>query len=340
MRKLISLVFFSLLMLPSGALSVEHGLAVKGMRYFSYPAFTRIVFEVEASAPYVLTKSGDKRSLTLGAYEGPLGLKAALSPVHDGLVTGIESREEGGRLFIVLHLDAVAADVKDFVLHGPDRIVLDITRSTVIAAPASSTSVASPIVIVLDAGHGGRDTGIVMGEKQEKTVVLDFARALRKQLKARDPRFSIVLTRDKDQALQPEERAAISNAAGAALFVSIHEARGENLHVYIQDLDEGPVFQPASATSRDFLGFDAMHEQQEILWGGQQAAHVKESGNLGRKLMEHRKGNGNAEPEQAPLALLRAIDAAAVIVEFGNAQNLTALVDAVARGIEQYVREN
>lgn len=339
MRKSIPLVFFGLLMLSAPAVSAEHGLSVKGMRYFSYPVFTRVVFEVEASAPYVLTKSGNGRSLTLGAYEGTIALKAVLSSFHDDLVTGIEPRSEGGRLLILIHLDAAAAEVKDFVLHGPDRIVLDIARKKTAAAPAPAPA-ASPIVIVLDAGHGGRDAGIVMGEAFEKMYDLDFARALRKQLKAKDPRFAVVLTRDRDQALPVDERAAISNAAGAALFVSIHAAHGASPRVYIQDLDEGPVFQPASATTRDFLGFDAMREQHDMLWGGQQATHVKESGSLGRKLMQQLKGNEGAEPEQAPLTLLRAIDAAAVLVELGGEQDRAAAVDAVCRGIERYVREN
>jgi hypothetical protein len=42
--------------------AVEKGLTVKGVRYSTYAAFTRIVFEVEAAAPYVVTRSQDGKA--------------------------------------------------------------------------------------------------------------------------------------------------------------------------------------------------------------------------------------------------------------------------------------
>jgi N-acetylmuramoyl-L-alanine amidase len=46
-----------------------------------------------------------------------------------------------------------------------------------------------------------------------------------------------------------------------------------------------------------------------------------------------------AEPAQAPLAQLKAVDAAAVLIEAGSAMNRGKAAEAIAHGIEQYVRE-
>ena len=55
MRILFALIVLCLLSMPAGAGAAEKGLIVKGVRYASYATFTRIVFEIEAAAPYVLT---------------------------------------------------------------------------------------------------------------------------------------------------------------------------------------------------------------------------------------------------------------------------------------------
>ncbi len=335
------LILISLLMAPAGSLSLEKGLTVKGVRYFSYAAFTRIVFEIEAAAPYVLTSTADGRMLRFSAYEGPLAVKAQLPVIHDGIVGGMETREEAGRNVVIIHLDAVAGEVKDFVLRGPDRIVLDISRGAT-AAPAVPAPAAPGInaVVVLDAGHGGMDTGIVSAQGQEKTLTLELARAVGKILH-KNSHLKVILTRDKDQTLSLDERAGISNAAGGACFVSIHAAASAGVRVYILDPDDDSApQQTARAARRDFLSFDAGNEEQEKLWGRQQAAHAKESGSLGRKLARQLKGSDVSEPVQAPIAGLKAIDAAAAMIEVGMEQDRSRAAEAIAVGIEQYVREN
>lgn len=337
MRMVIKLILVSLLMLPAAALSAEKGLSVKGVRYFSYTAFTRIVFEIEAAAPYVFTSAADGRSLLLSSYDGPFALKAKLPLIRDGVVSGVETKEDAGKTFVVIRLDTAAGEVKDFVLRGPDRIVVDITKGA--APPPAVAQPGKPVVIVLDAGHGGNDTGIVTAQGQEKTITLELAQAIKKILQ-KDPRLKVVLTREKDQTLSLNERAAATNAAGAAVFVSIHTAPGLDDRVYIQDPDEEVGTQAAQPVNRDFLSFEAGSEQQEMLWGRQQAAHAKESGTLGRQLARQIEGKDSVEPVQAPLAGLKAVDAAAAMIEVGTGQDRAKTAEAAAKGIEQYVSEN
>jgi N-acetylmuramoyl-L-alanine amidase len=225
--------------------------------------------------------------------------------------------------------------VKDFVLHGPDRIVIDITKGV---APVTAPSADKPTVIVLDPGHGGKDTGIVAPQGQEKTLTLELALLIRKILQ-KDPHLKVVMTREKDQALTPDERAAASNEAGALLFVSIHSAANGGSRVFIQDLLDEPETQKARPVGVDFLGYEAGSEQRETLWGKQQAAHARESGVLGRKVARQLAGQDSAEPVQAPLVLLKAVDAAAAMIEIGMETNRVQTAEAIVKGIEQYVRE-
>lgn len=336
MRTILKLILLSLLMLPSAAFPAEKGMTVKDVRYFSYEAFTRIVFEIEAAAPYVLTKTTDGRSYVFSAYNMPLIVKAQLPVIKDGVVSGLELSQDAGRTSLVVHLDAAAGEAKDFVLRAPDRIVLDIARgATTIPLPQEGKMT----TVVLDPGHGGKDTGIVTAKGFEKTFTLEVALAVKKILQ-KNPRLNVVLTRGKDQALSFDERAAVSNAARASVFVGIHGAAGANPQVYMQDLSDDSPARATRPTGGDFLGFETGSEQQEMLWGRQQAAHLQESGGLGRRLARHLTGQASAEPVQAPLAGLKAVDAAAVMVELGMTSNRSKAAEAIAGGIEQYVREN
>ena len=125
---------------------------------------------------------------------------------------------------------------------------------------------------------------------------------------------------------------------GLVLFVSLHAAQGSAVRVFILDPDEG---QTSSSSGRpsDFLGYDAVSEHQQMFWGTQQAGHSQESGRLGRDIARALAGHEGAEPAQAPLAQLKAVDAAAVLVETGTSMSRAKAAEAIAQGIEQYVRE-
>ncbi len=75
--------------------------------------------------------------------------------------------------------------------------------------------------VVVDAGHGGHDTGAIgPSGVREKDVTLAMARRLSRQLRARG--FEVVLTRDRDAYLALAERSAAANARKGDLLVSLH----------------------------------------------------------------------------------------------------------------------
>ena len=75
-------------------------------------------------------------------------------------------------------------------------------------------------VIVIDAGHGGHDTGAIGAGKREKDLVLQIAKRLEKQLKKRG--HPVYMTRKKDRFLKLKQRTKIADKRKAAVFVSIH----------------------------------------------------------------------------------------------------------------------
>ncbi len=86
-------------------------------------------------------------------------------------------------------------------------------------------------VIVIDAGHGGKDYGAVGADgTREKDVVLDIARELAKQIR-KEKEFKVIMTRDRDKYVSLDERAKIANEAGADLFISIHANASPKKHV-------------------------------------------------------------------------------------------------------------
>lgn len=77
-------------------------------------------------------------------------------------------------------------------------------------------------VVVIDAGHGGRDFGAVGAVTNEKTINLKVALWVKEFLSDDAPDIRIVMTRSDDRFLPLAERASIANKAGGDLFVSIH----------------------------------------------------------------------------------------------------------------------
>jgi N-acetylmuramoyl-L-alanine amidase len=80
-------------------------------------------------------------------------------------------------------------------------------------------------VVVLDAGHGGRDSGAMCGLVMEKDLTLDVA--LRAELLLRTAGYTTVLTRESDRYVSLAERATLGNRTRDSLFISIHFNDGE-----------------------------------------------------------------------------------------------------------------
>jgi N-acetylmuramoyl-L-alanine amidase len=78
-------------------------------------------------------------------------------------------------------------------------------------------------IIVIDAGHGGKDSGAigVKGKSYEKNITLSYSLALRDRLE-RAGQYKVLLTRDNDKYIKLYDRVQIARHSQADLFISIH----------------------------------------------------------------------------------------------------------------------
>ncbi|MDO4707647.1 MAG: N-acetylmuramoyl-L-alanine amidase [Porphyromonadaceae bacterium] len=79
-----------------------------------------------------------------------------------------------------------------------------------------------PFVVVLDAGHGGKDPGARRGSIMEKDITLGVALHLGELIKANHPNIKVLYTRSTDKFVGLQQRADFANNHRASLFLSIH----------------------------------------------------------------------------------------------------------------------
>ena len=77
-------------------------------------------------------------------------------------------------------------------------------------------------VVVIDAGHGGKDPGAVGKRTKEKNVNLNVALALGRLIESNMEDTRVIYTRKTDTFVSLDRRAKIANDAKADLFISIH----------------------------------------------------------------------------------------------------------------------
>ena len=125
------------------------------------------------------------------------------------------------RLVIALARETPA----NFAAAAAHAAALEASAPRLLRVPAVKSTASAKPVIVIDAGHGGIDSGAA-GQAgtvsvSEKTVVFDFVRTLAQKLEA-TKRYKVTLTRDSDIFVPLDERVRIAREAHASLFISVH----------------------------------------------------------------------------------------------------------------------
>lgn len=189
-----------------------------------------------------------------------------------------------------------------------------------------------PIVIAIDAGHGGEDPG-AHGKSGllEKDVTLRIARKLAALVDA-TPGYKAVLTRKGDYFIALRGRTAIARKAQADLFISIHanslptprDIRGSAVYVVSE---RGATSEHAKLlanieNSADLIGGVDLHSQQDdvasVLLDISQTAVREASFDLGSRLLES-LGSVNrlqkSDVQQAGFAVLKSPDMPSALVE-------------------------
>jgi N-acetylmuramoyl-L-alanine amidase len=191
--------------------------ALDELRLRSYPSFTRIVLETSDAVTYRIESGGppEARVRILG-----LGSEPRTEDVRDGFVAEIRLERAGADALLRVVFEGAPGEVKASALLDPHRLVLDFRRP---GTPERERVRATPLrLIVLDAGHGGDDTGAIGPTGlQEKELVLDVTRRVARLVEDRLG-VKVLLSRDGDHFVSLRDRTSFANRARADLFVSIH----------------------------------------------------------------------------------------------------------------------
>jgi N-acetylmuramoyl-L-alanine amidase len=202
------------------AKTVQGAVALEELRYRSYPSFTRIVIETGARLAYAVVSGDDEVRVRLPglSLRGP-----RVEEIADGLVQEIRLEPVGDTAVLRVVLQGTAGEVKHTVLQDPYRLVLDVYRPREGGPGEPGRGAMQPLrLMVLDAGHGGHDSGAVgPAGTQEKDVVLDVTRRVARKVEA-GLGVKVVMSRDSDVFVALRDRTNFANKQRADLFVSIH----------------------------------------------------------------------------------------------------------------------
>ncbi|HEY4529566.1 MAG TPA: N-acetylmuramoyl-L-alanine amidase [Luteimonas sp.] len=219
------------------------------------------------------------------------------------------------------------------------------------AARAAALGKARPLVIAIDAGHGGQDPGAVGPTgKREKDITLAIARELARQVDA-TPGLKSYLVRDTDVFIPLNRRAQLARAAGADMFISIHADAAENRNakgssVYVLSL-KGASSQRArwladKENAADLIGGAKVATSDStltnVLLDLTQSGQMKASEDAGNHILAGLKRIGNNHKphiERANFAVLRTSDMPAMLVEtafLSNPEEERRLIDPAFQG--------
>jgi len=127
---------------------------------------------------------------------------------------------ENGKLVVVTFGEKIVEkqEVKNEIVEEKKEAVDTTSRGNV--NREENKKVQEKKLIVIDAGHGGKDPGAVFSSVYEKSLNLDIAKRLKELLTAKG--YEFIMTRTTDKFVELADRAELANQKGADLFISIH----------------------------------------------------------------------------------------------------------------------
>jgi N-acetylmuramoyl-L-alanine amidase len=362
------------------------GLAhVQGLRFWSNPDYTRIVVDAshETSFTHRLLKKNPSmkkpQRLYIDLQKSRLSEKVKkFVPINDELLSDARAGQyTTDSVRVVVDIKSFK-DYKIFSLKNPFRIVLDVwgensDREAASAVKPSSGKIPPGAIarqlalgvrrIVIDPGHGGKDTGAPGCIKgvYEKNITLQIAKRLARKVE-RELHCDAILTRTTDRYLSLEERTAIANTQNADLFISIHANASRDRHAHgiatyflnlATDNDAIRVAARENATSTKNIS-----DLESILTDLMKNAKINESSRLAAlvqrqvcwRLKRHYNDIRSIGVKQAPFYVLLGARMPAILVETSfisnprgcrrlmSARYQDQLCDGIINGIRKYIR--
>jgi N-acetylmuramoyl-L-alanine amidase len=261
----------------AGALSAGE---LTGIRLATEPAVTRIVLDLNHAPSFRLFELADPSRIVIDLPDTAATSSLQL-PVPKGMVRSVRTgAREDGELRVVFDLTA-NANPNSFLLppegSAGHRLVIDLTTRAPATAPTRrivQQDTNRDLVIVVDAGHGGRDPGATGPHGvREKDVVLGIAKRLAAYIDEQ-PGLKAVLVRADDRFVPLNDRLRIAREAQADLFISIHAdalARGsaEGATIFALDtrraMSESAKLLADRENAADLVGGLSIADQSDVL---------------------------------------------------------------------------
>ncbi|NKB77640.1 MAG: AMIN domain-containing protein [Gammaproteobacteria bacterium] len=237
----------------------------------------------------------------------------------------------------------------------------------VVAGESSKKQEKRDILVLVDPGHGGEDSGAIGKKSYEKNVVLQIARKLESEINGQ-PGMRAELSRKGDYYISLRQRTLIARNKQADLFVSIHadsfkkkSARGASVYALSQ---RGASSETASwladkENAADLVGGVRLADKDdllaEVLLDLSMTKTVSESISFGREVLDELKKIGRVHSEkveQAGFAVLKSPDIPSILVETAYITNpheeallrsprhQSKIAVAVTQGIKRYLKKS
>ena len=294
------------------------------------PHHLRLIFELSAPVTHNIFTLKSPKRLVIDLKNTQL-VKGLVSPPNSALVTNIRSAPRNqDDLRVVLDLN-VSVRSKSFLLQ-PDntnqhRLVIDINRfkysesglpskkssskpSLHQAEPQSQTpkhpfalknaSLGRDIIIAIDAGHGGIDSGTIgSGGTMEKEIALAIARELA-TLISKERGMRAVLIRNGDYFLKLRKRLSLARQYQADLFISLHadaypnDSSVQGTSVYMLSRrgasSEAAKWLAEKENTADLIGGVSLSDKDDllaqVLLDLSQAGTLEASAHVGQKVLK------------------------------------------------------
>jgi N-acetylmuramoyl-L-alanine amidase len=212
--------------------------------------------------------------------------------------------------------------------------------ATTISSSANGIKNEKYRVIVIDAGHGGKDPGALGSRSREKDVTLAIALKTGEYIQQNIKNVTVIFTRKDDSTVDLRDRPKIANKANADLFISIHanwasskNVKGAETYIMGQAKDqanlevamnENAVMLREDDHSTKYEGFDPKSSESYIMFSLTQKVFQEQSTDLATKIQRQfreRVNRNDRDVKQAGFWVLYNTKMPSVLVETGFITN-------------------
>lgn len=251
-------------------------------------------------------------------------LKSENNPDHLKIILELAQDTKFDKTYSITHNEQSFITIEIVNDNLPDAIIFD-----EVVTPKN-------FIIMIDPGHGGKDQGAISSNLNilEKDITLVYAKELYAEL-IKYPQYKVLMTRDEDVYLSPEQRKEKMQKMKVDLFISLHadsnpnpKTRGASIYTLSQEAITQESLVLADPANKQILKNDELLKENEeiasmlvdMLYKDTQTSSI----NLAKavtKALEMEVGMLQKSHRSAELKVLKAIDTPAILIELGYLSN-------------------